>query len=443
MNSSVNPLAVIWMISVSLEPFLLFSVNWGMGITTNISRLFQLVVFIIVSLNFLHKSKFVFSSFCVRNFLPYIYLMSYISIITLISYAFNNDFHESSMGDIFFNRTFLEIIILWGQFFYFCILAIYFLKNKLDFQYFFYILFFLFIINFLIGWVDYFLSSVEIYWVPRHFSDGVFVGNRFHGIAGEPRDAAVIMLCVFFLYAIWSAYIRRNFSYPQKWIIFLLLISLYVTFSASLMIAILISAVLIFIYNFIFSFRRMNRYSIGILILFAIILISTFMFSERVYDYYFEYKNQLSSLISNSMQPNSYLVKASYNNFYPLLSSLNEISQLNIVPSLFGHGLGASGVLNSQIYGEFYNPNAQVIRLIYDYGLLGTIWFVYSYFYFLIRSGRIIDSSTLSNLIVVSIIMLSAYMAHRTNIFLILLGLMAAVSNYHNLKQTKGLDVAK
>jgi len=278
MNSSVNPLAVIWMISVSLEPFLLFSVNWGMGITTNISRLFQLVVFIIVSLNFLHKSKFVFSSFCVRNFLPYIYLMSYISIITLISYAFNNDFHESSMGDIFFNRTFLEIIILWGQFFYFCILAIYFLKNKLDFQYFFYILFFLFIINFLIGWVDYFLSSVEIYWVPRHFSDGVFVGNRFHGIAGEPRDAAVIMLCVFFLYAIWSAYIRRNFSYPQKWIIFLLLISLYVTFSASLMIAILISAVLIFIYNFIFSFRRMNRYSIGILILFAIILISTFMF---------------------------------------------------------------------------------------------------------------------------------------------------------------------
>ena len=113
------------------------------------------------------------------------------------------------------------------------------------------------------------------------------------------------------------------------------------------------------------------------------------------------------------------------------------------MPSLFGHGLGASGVLNSQIYGEFYNPNAQVIRLIYDYGLLGTIWFVYSYFYFLIRSGRIIDSSTLSNLIVVSIIMLSAYMAHRTNIFLILLGLMAAVSNYHNLKQTKGLDVAK
>ena len=60
---------------------------------------------------------------------------------------------------------------------------------------------FFLIITVIIGYADYVLSRLEIMdLVGRHIRDSVEIPGRFHGLAGEPRQAAVHMVFNFSMY---------------------------------------------------------------------------------------------------------------------------------------------------------------------------------------------------------------------------------------------------
>jgi len=103
---------------------------------------------------------------------------------------------------------------------------------------------------------------------------------------------------------------------------------------------------------------------------------------------------------------------------------------LNPFPLLFGSGLGSSGVANSVIYGEFNNPNNQVVRLVYEYGVIGFSLFFFVFFKILRRCSVGLYRVDRDTLFVTALIMLGGVLAHRTAVWLIWLGLLCAVSIY-------------
>ena len=60
-------------------------------------------------------------------------------------------------------------------------------------KYFFSVFKTLFIISFVVGVIDLGFAANGIHLVPRHIADWRMVGMRFHGLAGEPRDAFVYL----------------------------------------------------------------------------------------------------------------------------------------------------------------------------------------------------------------------------------------------------------
>ena len=92
-------------------------------------------------------------------------------------------------------RPWIEILIVFFQFFYFVILAPIFLKTKNDFKFFFKFAFIIIFYIFL-GWIDWALYCFyDIQFIPRHFLGGMHVGCRFHGLA-ESREMQQFSICL-------------------------------------------------------------------------------------------------------------------------------------------------------------------------------------------------------------------------------------------------------
>jgi hypothetical protein len=123
-----------------------------------------------------------------------------------------------------FFRPFFEYFIALYYFAYFAVLARYLISNKEAINYFFKIFFIVFFICLLIGYVDLLLLkilSMETYMgFPRHFYNDTRVGFRFHGIAGEPRDAftyLMLSLGILTLQDIW----KDEKKLTLLWVIFI------------------------------------------------------------------------------------------------------------------------------------------------------------------------------------------------------------------------------
>ena len=275
-------LSRIWSISVILEPMLLFVIVPQTGFGGHISRLIQIIVCIFFFINFLQKiirnKYFVLPGFYIYR--SYFNLLAYLIIISLLYLSLSGyekiDISRATHMVINTNplsihiRPWIEIIIIIFQFFYFVILAPFFLKTKNDFIFFFKLGFIMIFLHFFLGWIDWALwCFYEIQFIPRHFLGGMHVGCRFHGLAGEPRDAAIFNLSLIFFLVIYSLFKSRKVKLPNIFLILLILYSSYRTLSASFLVGVILSAFLILIY---FFFMRSSKINIFIIILSVIIL---------------------------------------------------------------------------------------------------------------------------------------------------------------------------
>jgi hypothetical protein len=211
--------------------------------------------------------------------------------------------------------------------------------------------------------------------VPRHLSDGTTVGFRFHGIAGEPRDAfSYLMLCLgmFALRDIWEDKKKLTLF----WIVFIVITAM-LTQSFSGLIGIAFFSFLLFIFYFPKASLKVKLLSIFFVLLAAVSIYINFLVSPRLLRYY-EELFWLYSLLDEGLSLEETVYQLVMNNVYPIWHLWLQIREFEFLPFIIGNGLGSVSVVNNY-YMELagiINPNAFIIKSLYETGVIGTLLFI-------------------------------------------------------------------
>ena len=304
-TSRIKFISKIYILSVVMEPlyfFILVPQNIT-GIGANFARIFQFIVVASLCLKlFSYKRLRTLNFFSPlnKNFTYYFIFAVLAGFWGLYSgsYSFNIDFSNhiaanSIIADFLRShsfRPFFEYFIAFYYFAYFVVLARYMLTTKEAIDYFFKLFFIAFLICMFVGFLDLLLQLLiegrESF--PRHFSDvNINVGFRFHGIAGEPRDAfsyLMLSLGILALRDIWEDKKKLTLF----WIILITTTTL-LTQSFSGILGIAFFGILVVIYYLPTAPSRIKLlfFSIALLVSFAI-LINTLL-SDRLMRYYYEF----------------------------------------------------------------------------------------------------------------------------------------------------------
>ena len=449
--SRVSLTTKIFVWSVLIEPLIFFHVvpqNIS-GIGGNISRLLQLIVLIILIFKVLivGKARFINPfSLLYRNF-TYFYILSVIvGILGYFygSYSFNlsDEFLESvkysSTKHSFLSvlvhseyfRPVFEYFIALYFFVYFVVLTQYMLNTKEAINYFFKCFNFVFLTCLIIGFADLLFQALfyEEYWgIPRYLADGIAVkGFRFHSIIGEPRDAFSFLIMSI------SILTLKDFFYKERkltffWIV-LILIAAFLTFSFSGILGIIFSVGLLFIFYLpSLNFKKQLLIFISICFILFIVFINV-KYSPRMMLYYDALLEVYQSL--NTGGQLSPVVFNVMNNIYPIWHLWLEVREFNFFHLFFGNGYGSTSVINNYYLNEraIINPNASIIRMLYENGIIGTFMFIFVFLTPL--KVLFIDDKIYNKLKFLMIVMIAMYFAHRSVGVYVFFGISLAVLRY-------------
>ena len=115
------------------------------------------------------------------------------------------------------------------------------------------------------------------------------------------------------------------------------------------------------------------------------------------------------------------------NNIYPIWHLWLKIKEFEFLPFIIGNGLGSVSVVNSHYmgYDGIINPNAFIVRAIYETGVIGTFLFIAA---FLGPLKKIyIDYKIKNKVRLFMLLMLGMYFAHKSAIPFIFLGVAFVV----------------
>lgn len=444
----------LFSISIVLElaRFLIIGNRADFTINITISRLFQVMVILAVVCEFLYSSRKLQSIKISREICgPYFILLVYILFIWVSYYCFLIFDRYSAHYPNFFTymnnkklilpntRSFLELIIYVFYFVYFVLLPIYVLKDSTQIKYFFKFFFNSLIVLVAIGWIDFLLSLGNIELIARHLNDGVHVGQRWHSMYGEPRDAfAAIILSGCFLF-FYHYFIQRVKNI--KIIFFILILSLVFTQSLSGIIGIILTFGMLMILIVLYKLVTLKYFIIffSVLAVLTATIFLSFQEFERL-DFYYEAFNAISTLLLNS-EP--IFIEGTLSgqapNIIPIWYRIFEIQSGIFYPSLFGTGLGSASTLNSYYMLEAgnMNPHTQITRILFEFGLIGSIIFLYSFIKPLSFFARKAIPSKLIRLEIFILFCFAAgtFLAHRSAVLYIFLGIILAyLINYKIIK---------
>ena len=421
---SFNKKIYVW--SVVFEP-LLFFIIWFPSFAefyfsndfavrpTHISRLLQFYVIISLIIKILLKKNLytypnpLFSHY--RYYFYYLILTFISGLYGLITSAYSIPLWDESYSNLRNNlRPIIEYIIAIYYFLYFVILFRFLIKKPEEIDYFFKIFTYMFFISLSIGFVELLFVHINIFnletpiTLPRHIYDfdlasfkeqGNFWTNviksgryapRFHGLAGEPRDAFVYLifgLGVLSLKGIWRENMNvKNILYP------IIIIALFFTQSFSGALGLIFAVILLFIF-YLPKLNLKNVIIISIIMCSILLLSILLMFGSYRGVKYLKLIFSMYSYLKLDLTPTvsvGFLV-----NIYPIWHRFVELSHLNFLSPFIGTGLGSSAFINSVyimkalpkyfVYDTIYNPHANIIRIIYDTGLLGLFVFTQAFIY--------------------------------------------------------------
>ncbi len=417
------------------EPLLYFVLTYSnniLGVPLSVSRILQLVVLFMLATSFFDKLLRNEKLVVVNNILPenqflllYFILLIFSSTIGIIYGSYNLPQLETLSliyygANPYLSRSIFEIIIIIFNIFYFVILPRHLIKTKIDFDYFFSVFKFFLIITLLVGYLDYIFAELGITdLVHRHIRDDVGVGGRFHGLAGEPRQAAVHMVFNFSMYILYCKYFRVK---PRILILLLIVLALIFTKSMSLFVA------LIFFSLFLVIFRMIKfKY----LILLAIIIFFMFKF-ENIQNYYTKLLVAWEIIESGIDLP--YHLRIIKGEIYPIYDIIKKSLDFDLVPVIFGHGSGSVSAVNNIYIGDYLgarNPNAQIIRLLFESGILGTMVFVISMIWPIKYFTHNMDKKNKDLYLVTMIMILSVIFAVRSSIVFMYLGIITTFLHFN------------
>ena len=302
-TSKLKLISKVYIWSVVMEPLLYFILAPQniTGIGANFARIFQFIVVASLCLK-LFSSKRVripnpFSRLN-KNFTYYFIFAVLAGFLGLYtgSYSFNIDFSTQIVGNSIIAdfirshsfRPFFEYFIAFYYFAYFVVLARYMLTTKEAIDYFFKLFVIALLICLFVGFLDLLLQLLFKYeGFPRQFADGRSVGFRFHGIAGEPRDAfnyLMLSLAILALRDIWEDKKKLTLF----WIILITTATL-LTQSLSGILGIAFFGILVVIYYLPSTSSRIKLLFFSIALLVALAIFINTLLSDRLMRYYNEF----------------------------------------------------------------------------------------------------------------------------------------------------------
>ena len=319
-------------------------------------------------------------------------------------------------------RPGFEYFITLYYFVYFAVLPLFLLNSKKAIDYFFKVFFFMFFLSFFLGLIDLLLVLITGYeFIPRHLSDMTHVGNRFHGIAGEPRDAFVHLflgLSLLFLKELWTGESFNRFWVP------IIITAALLTQSTSGVIGLLIFLSLLIV----FQLPRMRFRSTFLLVLFIILVSIAFGYmiqnSPRIQIYLEAAPFALQALERGIDLPP--VIEYQINNIYPVWIRWLEISEMNFLPFFIGTGLGTASIINGFVLSEggVLNPHANIIRIFFESGILGTLLFIIAFVKPLLKIEKHLGSNLL---VFLMLLMLGVTFGHRSSALFTFFGLIIAI----------------
>ena len=461
-TSTLKLISKVYVWSVVMEPlyyFILVPQNIT-GIGANFARIFQFIVIASLCLKLFSSKRAInlnFFSPLNINFTYYLIFAILAGFLGLYtgSYSFNIDFSSQIAGNSIIAdfirshsfRPFFEYFIALYYFVYFVVLARYMLTSREAIDYFFKLFVIALLICFFVGFLDLLFQLLFKYeGFPRHFSDGRSVGLRFHGIAGEPRDAfsyLMLSLGILTLRDIWEDKKKLTLF----WII-LIITATFLTQSFSGILGIAFFSILVVIYYLPTTSTRNKLLFFSITLLFALAIFINALQSDRLMRYYNEFfwlyslleRGPLAEIdwFSNRCEfsenittwcddKHASVYRGQMSNIYPIWHLWEEIKEFNFLHLFIGNGLGSSSFVNNYYMHSngLENPHAGIIRSLYETGVIGTLLFIAA---FLTPIKKMYMNNIInSKLIIFMLLMLGMYFAHRSAIPYIFLGIALAV----------------
>ncbi len=430
----------IW--SVIFEPLLFFVVfeEAVSGITGNLSRILQLIVVLVLIVRLLAVAPRA-AAFDIPR-IPrrlYLYFCIYFSLAVLAAvvgslsgaYALPGSYNppvvQSSFAALLNSpavRPTFEYVVALYYFIYFTVVTQYLLNTPADIQYALSRFRIVFIVAFVIGIVDSLLSSVGIFLVPRHLSDLARVdATRFHGLAGEPRQAFVYLFLGLGILHLEGHFRGRPIS---KWWIVLIVMAALLTQSASGLIGILIFVGLYGLYAMsTMSIPRLVQVMVlgaaSIVLVYATVISSTRLMA------YVKDASGLWQVVENGEELPELMSKAN-SDIYPLYDLTRKIRSLDIVPVMIGSGFGSASAVTNRYYltGAMTNPHSQLARSLYESGIIGTFMLVMSFVHPVRSFTKRLTKRKQREFMLVMLLLLGVFFGQRTSAPFIYLGMFAA-----------------
>lgn len=441
----ISLLSRLYVWSLVLEPLLFFVLfeRTISGVSSNPGRILQIVVMIglmLRSLAGLLKSSrggirmINIASPLYVNYAIYFFLAVFAGLIGILSGAYNLPAaYEYKVDESGFSRWLnsetirpvFEYFITLYYFAYFTILPRYLLKTKKSVEYFFSVFKAVFIISFVVGVIDLGLASVGIFLVPRHIADWRIVGARFHGLAGEPRQAFVYL---FFGLAILHLQAHFRGLTLNKWWVLAIIAAALLTESASGLLGIVFFMGLYGVYSLgRISIQRIAE--VGVLFTLIIgLLYVTATNSDRIRRY-LESASDLWFLLETG-EKLPYLISVQSESIYPLYDLTVKFRNLNMVPILIGSGLGSASVINN-IYdpavSNIDNPSSQFARIAFESGLIGAYFFVMVFVYPVKHLTKHLPTEKRNKFVLLTLLLLGCFFGNRSAVSYIYLGILTAV----------------
>jgi hypothetical protein len=437
-TKNVSFLSQVYIFSVVLESLLFFIIGsqTSTGFSFTIGKMLQFFVFLLLIVELTgHRGDLnvvnIWHPFY-RYFAVFFLLAILAAIIGIINggYTLNTKYNavyaDTILARIVRSSSFrpaLEYIIILYYFFYFAVLPKYLIPNKAALFFFFKYFKLAFLGCLALGFTDLFFQLGGIYILPRDMWEGRMVGFRFHGLAGEPRDAFVYLFFAFGMLNIREYFFNNRFL-DKKWFIVTVVAAL-LTQSGSGLIGIVFAVAIFLLNNLGVITLKKIMAVLGVLILSVGVIGVSIYTSQRLQDYL-----EVSSVVFDNLKagnPPPPLFAPQMVNIFPVWDLFTKIVNGNFLPVLFGSGFGSASVVNNNmgkgLWNELTNPHSQLIRLLYECGLIGTAIYIKSFIYPIKRMTSKLPKSVKQNFLILTIVLVGLNLSHRSTTMFIYLGI--------------------
>ena len=355
-------IAVIALCFVS-ELYLYFSFGTGQ-VTIHIGRILQafLIPFLILTLMAAPPTL----SRSTANLVLYlIALLVFQTSVTLIYFL-----------EIESPRPLIELFLLFYQISVFCIFPALLVKTEHSLQKFLKIISFFLWASILIGFVDFLARFQGFDLIGRHFRDGRDVGVRFHGLFGEPRDAAVV---IGFLIAV--DMVRHHFgSITRRGVrnrFLILFLATLMTQSFSFIVGLCL-----FLAFFLMRFLSIRNIlsSIGLGLISLSIPFFGFFESSRLLDYFSGLKDVIQSILTSDYSVIPAVYRGQLPNLAPITTFFERFSSYDFHLALFGSGIGSvhsSNLASGVLPADGISPQSNLTKLLVEQGMLGSLLYLF------------------------------------------------------------------